>query len=146
MASLWNPSFGIFKSVWRRMKRLTAFVRLILKQPDGAKAGAICIGNDRIEGPVGTAIVSRLSALLLTRVRGHAALHHGISDHTADRHRSTDSIRFQIKTGTSKSTERKNRERRHQEKKAHFCKVMVQSPIQSTKCVNFLTCYHIYQL
>lgn len=48
------------------MKRLTAFVRLILKQPDGAKAGAICTGNEHLEGPVGTAIVSRLSALLLT--------------------------------------------------------------------------------
>ncbi len=44
--------------LWRRMKRLTAFVRLILKLPD---AGAVCTGNDRREGPVGTAIVSRLS-------------------------------------------------------------------------------------
>lgn len=99
--------------LWRRIKRLTAFVQLILKQPDGAEAGAICIGNEYIEGPVGTAIVSRLSALPLTTVRGHAALHHGISDHTADRHPTTDSIRFQIKTGTSKSTDRENEERRH---------------------------------
>ncbi len=74
------------------MKRLTAFARLILKQPD---AGAVCTGNDRREGPVGTAIVSRLSDSY--SLRGHAALHHGISDHTADRQRSTDSIRFQIK-------------------------------------------------
>ncbi len=100
--------------------RIFGILRLILKQPD---AGAVCTGNDRLEGPVGTAIVSRLSALLLTRVRGHAALHHGISDHTADRQRSTDSIRFQIKTGTSKSTEGTNREWRPRKKlwcKAQF--------------------------
>lgn len=118
-------------TLWRRMKWLTAFVRLILKQPDGAEAGAICIENECIEGPVGTGIVSRLSALPLTRVRGHAALHHGISDHTADRHPTTDSIRFQIKTGTSKSTDRKHEERRHCEQ-VIFAKRWY-SPIQNTK-------------
>lgn len=119
------------------MKRLTAFIQLILKQPDGTKAGAICIGNECKEGPVGTAIVWRLSALLLTRVWVHAALHHGISDHTADRHRSTDS---KLKQALQRAQKEKNRERRHheQEKKHIFAKLWCKAQFRAQNALTFL--------